>query len=100
MVWVLRLKKEPRFSHLATDSDWGGNSVKRKSTSGGAIAAGNHPVKTWSTTQNVISLSSGEAEYYGLAKGVSVGVRFRGVLGGLGIRGMEVKQGGNDTIGR
>ncbi len=33
---------------------------------------GNHCLKTWSTTQAVIALSSGEAEFYGIVKGASV----------------------------
>ena len=32
---------------------------------------GSHVIKSYSTTQSVISLSSGEAEYYGAVKGAS-----------------------------
>ena len=35
---------------------------------------GDHIIKSWSTTQSVIALSSGEAEYYGMVKGASVGL--------------------------
>ena len=35
---------------------------------------GQHCIKTWSSTQGVIALSSGEAEYYGLVKGGSCGL--------------------------
>ena len=41
-------------------------------------------VKSWSTTQAVIALSSGEAEYYGIVKGSSVGLGARSVLKDLG----------------
>ncbi len=37
-----------------------------------ALKFGKHCLKTWSTTQAVIALSSGEAEYYGVVKGGSV----------------------------
>ena len=47
-----------------TDSDWAGDKVSRKSTSGGVVALGHHCLKSWSKTQNVIALSSGEAELY------------------------------------
>ena len=50
------------------DSDWAGDRVKAKSTSGGAIMWGNHTCKTWSTTQQTVALSSGEAELYALTK--------------------------------
>ena len=45
---------------------------------------GEHVVKGWSVTQNVIALSSGEAEYYGIVKGSSVGMGARSVLKDLG----------------
>ena len=51
-----------------TDSDWAGCRETRKSTSGGAIAVGSGTLKTWSSTQRTIALSSGEAEYYALVK--------------------------------
>ena len=35
---------------------------------------GTHAIKTWSSTQDVIALSSGEAEFYGMVKGGSVGL--------------------------
>ncbi len=41
---------------------------------------GKHLIKSWSTTQSVIALSSGEAEYYGLVKGGSVGLGLQAVL--------------------
>ena len=50
------------------DSDWAGDKVTRKSTSGGILMMGSHLVKSWSTTQPVIALSSGEAELYAIVK--------------------------------
>ena len=47
-----------------TDSDWAGCPQTRKSTSGGAVMAGTHLLKTWSRTQATIALSSAEAELY------------------------------------
>ena len=35
VVWVYESQDEPSCSHLASDGDWGGNSVSGKSTSGG-----------------------------------------------------------------
>ena len=50
------------------DSDWAGDKVKCKSTSGGAIFLGKSMLKSWSSTQTIIALSSGEAELYALMK--------------------------------
>ena len=51
-----------------TDSDWAGCHKTRKSTNGGCAMRGWHTLKTWSSTQSIIALSSGEAEYYGITK--------------------------------
>ena len=36
---------------------------------------GQHCIKSWSSAQAIIALSSGEAEYYGVVKAASVGLR-------------------------
>ena len=46
--------------------------------------SGDHLIKGWSATQAVISLSSGEAEFYGIVKGSSAGLGARSVLKDLG----------------
>ena len=58
-----------------SDTDWGGCLRTRKSTSGGCLMLGGHTLKTWSSTQQSVSLSSGEAEFYGVvrASGVALG---------------------------
>jgi len=51
-----------------SDSDWAGCVDTRKSTSGGMLVWGSHVIKFWSSTQDIIALSSGEAEYYAMVK--------------------------------
>lgn len=46
---------------------------------------GTHLVKSWSSTQNLVSLSSGEAEYYGVVKAAGVGLGYRALLHDIGI---------------
>ena len=58
------------------DSDWAGDKNTLKSTSGGAILIGGHCLKAWSTSQNTIALSSGEAELYAMTK---VAVQLAGI---------------------
>ena len=41
-------------------------------------------IKGWSTTQQIVALSSGEAEYYGIVRGSSIGIGIRSVLADLG----------------
>ena len=69
-----------------TDSDHAGCTKTRKSTSGVLVRIGSHLIKSWSSTQDVVALSSGEAEYYGIVKGASQGFGVRGMMGDLGIR--------------
>ena len=47
---------------------------------------GNHNIKTWSSTQQVIALSSGEAEYYGMVKGAGNALGIAGVFKDMGIQ--------------
>jgi chemotaxis response regulator CheB len=46
---------------------------------------GSHSVKSWSTTQQVIALSSGEAEYYSMVKGGSMGLGIQAMARDLGV---------------
>ena len=46
---------------------------------------GSHCLKTWSTTQNKVSLSSGEAEYYALVKCGCETLGLQSVMADLGI---------------
>ena len=52
------------------DTDWSGCPRTRRSTSGGCVMIGSHCIRTWSSTQASVTLSPGEAEYYGLVKAV------------------------------
>ena len=56
-----------------SDTDWAGCPKTRKSTSGGGILLGQHILKTYSSTQPTISLSSGEAEFYGVVNAAGAG---------------------------
>ena len=47
---------------------------------------GNHNIKTWSSTQQVIALSSGEAEYYGMVKGAGNTLGIAGMFKDMGVQ--------------
>ena len=72
------------------DADFAGCRATRKSTSGGVLMNGKHCLKTWSTTQNKVSLSSGEAEYYALVKCGCETLGLQSVMADLGIQTMCV----------
>ena len=45
---------------------------------------GRHTVKTWSSTQASVSLSSGEAEFVGVVRGAGMGLGFQSLMADLG----------------
>jgi hypothetical protein len=67
-----------------SDSDWAGDKRTRKSTSGGVVAIAGGAIKSWSSTQGTIALSSGEAEYYALVKAVAEGLGIQALALDLG----------------
>ena len=81
-------ERETTAIKIQVDSDWAGCERARRSTSGGCITVGQHPLRTWSSTQSVVATSSAEAELYGMNEGASRGLRLQSMLLELGI---EVK---------
>ena len=67
------------------DTDWAGCARTRKSTSGGAVMLGRHTIKHWSSTQPSVTLSSGEAEFYGVVRGAGQGLGYQALLQDLGL---------------
>ena len=66
-VWQDVVKSATTF----VDSDWAGCKTTCRSTSGGVVTLGAHAIMSWSATQAVVALSSGEAELYALTKGAA-----------------------------
>ena len=83
---AMRFEEQEAQSEIvvSTDTDYAGCRKTRRSTNGGVIQIGSHMVKTWSTTQAIVALSSGEAEFYGLVKGACEAIGVAGLLEDLG----------------
>jgi hypothetical protein len=77
--------QEVQAIDIYTDTDWAGCPRTRKSTSGGCVLLGGHTIKTWSSTQVGVSLSSGEAEFNGVVKGAGMGLGYQSLLKDLGL---------------
>lgn len=58
--------------NVFVDRDWAGELSTRKSASGGMLQLGDHMLKSWSSTQTVISLSWGRPSSIRLTNGGSV----------------------------
>ena len=67
-----------------TDTDWAGCPRTRKSTNGGCVLMGRHALKSWSSTQASVALSSGEAEFNGVVRGSGIGLGMQSLLKDLG----------------
>ena len=68
-----------------TDTDWASCLRTRKSTSPGCTLIGKHLIKAWSATQSSVSLSSGEAEYYGVVRGVEICLGIQALYRDIGL---------------
>ena len=73
-------QKDPGCITVLADANHAGCLKTTRSTSGGAVLYGQCLLKSWSSTQAVVSLSSGESEYYALVKGASEGLGIRSAL--------------------
>ena len=77
VIWEFPWQDDSQEVHVYADSDWGGRRGSRKSTSGGLLMLGKHCIKTWSSTQGAVALSSAEAEFYAMIEAV---IRGKGIL--------------------
>lgn len=69
-----------------TDADWAGNQDDRRSTSGYFTLVGGNVVTQKSKKQKVVALSSAEAEFRGIVKGITEILWVRKLLGELGLK--------------
>ena len=75
---------EALILRVYADSDWAGCVRTRRSTSGGVVMLGRHPLRAWSTTQGSVATSSAEAELYSMCEAAARGLGLRSMLGELG----------------
>ena len=68
VVWQFPFQGRQEDISGYSDSDWAGCRRTARSTSGGALMIGRHCVKSWSSTQKNVTLSSGEAELVAAVK--------------------------------
>ena len=78
--------QEAESIEVYSDTDWAGCVKTRKSTSGGCLLLGRHLIKSWSSTQGLVSLSSGEAEFYGVTKAAGIALGYKSLLRDLGVK--------------
>ena len=67
------------------DSDWAGDTLRRRSTTGMVAMIGGHCIRHASLVQTAVGLSSAEAEFYALCRGAASGLGLIQYLGDLGL---------------
>ena len=67
-----------------TDTGHAGCLQTRTATGGGVIMLGQHMVKSWSSTQPSVTMSSGEAEMVGVTRAAPAALGFRSLPADLG----------------
>ncbi|CAK0860738.1 unnamed protein product, partial [Prorocentrum cordatum] len=83
-IWKWGRQRAPAVMDIYSDTDWAGCPITRRSTSSVVIKHGQHLIVTASTTQIPISMSSGEAEFYGCVRAVSRAIGMQSLCQGLG----------------
>ena len=78
--------QEAASLEVYSDTDWAGCVRTRKSTSGGCMMLGSHLLKSWSSTQGLVLLSSGEAEFYGVIKSAGIALGTKALMEDLGVK--------------
>ena len=76
---------QPEAYDTFVDSDWAGCSSTCRSTSGGAVRLGWHTIRTWSSTQATVAMSSAEAELFSMTKGTATTLGLMSVAKDLGM---------------
>ena len=84
LVWTYPYQRAEGID-IYSDTDWSGCPRTRKSTSGGVVMVGSRCIRTWSSTQPSVTLSSGKAEFYGIVKASGAGLGHQSLLKDLGL---------------
>ena len=72
--------KNPIQLEVYSDADWGSGKPDRKSISGTVVKYGNSVISFKSKKQNLISLSTFEAEFIALVSSIQIGIMIRNLL--------------------
>ena len=82
---IFRRQKHADKITVFVDSDFAGDPVSRKSTTGLVAQIGNHTVISGSTLQSLTTLIVGDSEFYAVVKGGQVGLSLRSMNQDRGI---------------
>lgn len=81
-----KYESKPTEVYVECDSDFGGDIETRRSTTGLVVMVGGHCLRTQSSLQSTVSLSSGEAEYYAAVQGAAAGLGLAALMSDWGVK--------------
>lgn len=82
---VYHQQRMPDYVRICVDSDFAGDKVGRRSTTGMAQYFGRHVLKATSNLQTVLGLNVSEAEYYALTHGAAHGLGVQSYFQDIGL---------------
>jgi hypothetical protein len=99
--WVFPFQSEEAGGVLlaVSDSDWAADLLTRKSVNSGFLKAGAHVWEHWCAGQQVVALSSGEAEFYANGKAIAHALFFLYLMKEMG-RVVKVRAGTDTSAAR
>ena len=83
-IYKFDYQKLPENISAHAHSDFAGCVASRKSILRGIMFVRAYTIKSWSTSQAVVALSSGEAEYHSIVKGASNVIGLENLMKDLG----------------
>ena len=83
--WSFPYQEMPSEIRAVTDANWAGELEGLRSTSCGWIYFGDHLLETYSSTQQIVALSTTESEYISITKGAAHALEVRNILAECGV---------------
>ncbi|CAK0840370.1 unnamed protein product, partial [Prorocentrum cordatum] len=84
LVWEFNYQKMPEDVRVVTDANWAGELEALRSTSAGWVYFGGHLLEAYSSTQQIVALSTAESEYISITKGAAHALEVRSALAEYG----------------
>ena len=78
--WLFDYQEWPGELVILTDADWASDSERRRSVDCVHIYHGGHLIESSTSTQQVVSLSTAESEFYGVVRGAASGIQFQEIF--------------------
>ena len=75
--WKFDYQEWPGEIVILSDADWASDSERRRSVDCVHIDHGGHLIEASTSTQQVVSLSTAESEFYGIVRGAASGIQLR-----------------------